>query len=140
MSNTKKLISLLLVICFSVSSMQIPVYAKDNKSNSGNVEKNTNASVVKNQKSKKITKELTNERTENSKKFQKEDGSFEVDQYNSAIHYQDGGQWKDIDNTLEESKDKDDDGNNVLENKQNNIKVKISKNSSSKKLVQMKKR
>ncbi len=87
----------------------------------------------------KIKRELTDERTQNTKRFQKDDGTFEVVQYAKPVHYLDNGKWKDIDNTLENVAEKDVNGNSVdyLQNKQNDFKIKISKNSTDEKLIDL---
>lgn len=39
-------------------------------------------------------------RTENEKIFRKVDGTYEIAIYNEAVHYEENGSWKDIDNSL----------------------------------------
>lgn len=52
-----------------------------------------------------IENEIISERTANTKTFKKLDGSYEVAIYNDVIHYFEGGQWKEIDNSLIEDGD-----------------------------------
>jgi hypothetical protein len=86
----------------------------------------------------KIVGEITEKREKNVKYLFKDDQTFEADVYNTAVHYQDSnGQWKDIDNTLVDAKDEN--GNDVLKNKENDFGVEISKNANSGKLVSLKK-
>ena len=86
----------------------------------------------------KIIGEITEQREENVKRFLKEDKTYEAAVYPNAVHYKEGNQWKDIDNSLTEKVDNEE-NQNVLENKQNVYKVKIAKNTKSKKLVKIKK-
>lgn len=48
----------------------------------------------------KVVDELSEERTEYTKKFLMDSGLFMAVVYDSAVHYEENGQWKDIDNTL----------------------------------------
>jgi RHS repeat-associated protein len=86
----------------------------------------------------KIVGEIVEEREKNVKRFLKDDGSYQAVIYKSAVHYKEGNSWKDIDNSLAENVDIED-SQNVLENKQNSFKIKLAKNTMSKKLVKIKK-
>jgi|GEM_PF-2466629 len=48
-----------------------------------------------------VISEDTSKRTGNEKHFRKQDGSYEVAIYDSPVHYKDGDDWLDIDNTLD---------------------------------------
>lgn len=85
----------------------------------------------------KIIEEITDKRDINIKHFRKDDLTFEADVFPFAVHYQKDGKWQDIDNTLVDGKDEE--NNDILENKDNAYKVKIAKNTSSSKLVQIQK-
>jgi len=85
----------------------------------------------------KIIGEVIDKRDINIKHFKKDDLTFEADVFPVAVHYQKDGQWQDIDNTLVDGKDEE--NNDVLENKANSYKAKIAKNMSSSKLVQIQK-
>ncbi len=67
-----------------------------------------------------IVAEDTSRRAENEKHFRKQDGSYEVVLYDGAVHYQDGDEWLDIDNTLEE-----DNKTNTYKNKANKFDIKF---------------
>lgn len=86
----------------------------------------------------KIVEEVTDKRQKNVKHFLREDMTQEADVYPTAVHYLSNGRWKDIDNTLVDEKDED--NNDVIGNKDNSYKIKIAKNTSSNKLVRIKKR
>ena len=61
--------------------------------------------VGENPEESKIVKELTGERTENSKEFLLEDGTKMTAQYNEPVHYKDSkGKWVEYNNTLSEDK------------------------------------
>ncbi|APM40669.1 hypothetical protein [Clostridium kluyveri] len=88
-------------------------------------------------KKSRIIGEIKEKRERNIKHFLTEDLTFEAAIYNEAVHYYSGGQWKDIDNSIVEGKD---DGNNdVLENKDSDVKVKVAKKVKSRKLIIIKK-
>ena len=133
MLRIKKIISASLIVFLITSVLPITVNAEQAGANNVSTRK-IQTKKIKKKKVGKITKELTDQRTKNSKKYEKDDGSYEVAEYKTPIHYLDNGKWKDIDNSLEDSKD-----NGYLENKQNDFKIEIAKNSATKKLVDLKK-
>ncbi|PKK99092.1 MAG: hypothetical protein CVV57_04600 [Tenericutes bacterium HGW-Tenericutes-2] len=67
-----------------------------------------------------IQSEIIDDRTATSKTFRKIDGTYEIAVYNDVIHYQENGEWKQIDNSLNDLGDE-------LENKANHFKVKFPK-------------
>jgi RHS repeat-associated protein len=141
MPKNKKIISVLLIIFLMFSVLPDKVYGKSGNDKNTNVSKVQNITKNKKKKVGKIVKELSEGRTKDSKKFEKDDGTYEIAQYKTPVHYLDNGKWKDIDNTLEEKNEKDDRGNSntYLQNKQNDFKVKIAKNSSAQKLMEVEK-
>jgi RHS repeat-associated protein len=133
MGRVKRIIASALIFTILASSLPTNVLAassKDSKNDLKDPDVST-ASIGK------IVGEVTDKRDKSTKTFRKSDGSFEATIYNTAIHYLDQGQWKDIDNSLVDAKD--DKGNAILKNKENAFSVEISKNSSSDKLVNIKK-
>lgn len=71
-------------------------------------EKNTDSSVEVQQGTESdglIVGEVTEKREENVKHFMKDDGTFVAMMYNNPVHYKEGSEWKDIDNTLVEKDD-----------------------------------
>lgn len=64
--------------------------------------------------------EIIEERTNTSKTFRKEDGTLEMALYEQNIHYYENGEWKQIDNSLN-------DLGQELENKENSFKLKFPK-------------
>lgn len=83
------------------------------------------------QKEFKLVGEDISKRDKNVKHFLREDMTYEAVIYPFAVHYEDEGEWKDIDNTLIEAID--DEKNKVLKNKSNDFQVKVSKNINSEK-------
>jgi len=75
-----------------------------------------------------IAFEVTEEREENVKVYQREDGTYTVFASAVPIHYEENGEWKDIDNTLVE---KEVSGKAILTNKSNSYKVEIPESLSS---------
>lgn len=65
-----------------------------------------------------IVGELVEKREENVKHFMKDDGTFVAMMYNNPVHYKEGSEWKDIDNTLVEK----DDNKGIVESKDDILK------------------
>ncbi len=83
--------------------------------------------------------EITEYRTEYEKHFQNEDGTITAATYTNPIHYKDSdGNWVDIDNSLIDSNEVDEDGNKIFTNKDNPLKVKLSNKAKDKKFVSIK--
>ncbi len=72
-----------------------------------------------------------------TKHFLKDDMSYEAVIYPMPVHYKKDGKWTDIDNSLVSLKD--DQNLEILENKDNEYKIKLAKNTSSKRLVRIQK-
>jgi RHS repeat-associated protein len=85
----------------------------------------------------KILSEVIEKRQLNVKHFLKDDFTYEAAIYSSPVHYLENGKLKDIDNTFIESKDEN--NNDILENKENDFKVRVAKNAKASKLVNIKK-
>ena len=94
--------------------------------------------VGENPEESKIVKELTNERTENSKEFLLEDGTKMIAQYNEPVHYKDSkGKWVEYNNTLSEDKtaSPDEAGDSSYTNKSSDISVNLSNKAKSKNMI-----
>ncbi|MCT8975978.1 hypothetical protein N4T77_05150, partial [Clostridium sp. CX1] len=109
------------------------------RQNNSNLSQSTVKPEVTNPKRKKkrIIGEVKEKRQKNVKHFLKEDLTFEAAIYNEDVHYYSDGQWKDIDNSIIDGKDEE--NNDVFENKENDIKIKIAKKVKNKKLVTIRK-
>lgn len=53
----------------------------------------------------RVVEELVERRTANTKEYRMSDGTVSVQQYAQAVHYRDGAEWKNIDNTLSRCSD-----------------------------------
>ena len=96
--------------------------------------------VGENPEESKIVKELTGERTENSKEFLLEDGTKMIAQYNEPIHYKDSkGKWVEYNNTLSEDKTSspDEAGDSSYTNKSSDISVNLSNKAKSKNMISL---
>ncbi|TPF19473.1 DNRLRE domain-containing protein [Priestia megaterium] len=72
--------------------------------------------------------ELPQLRTENSKTYlDNEKNQYIYEEYTEPIHYKQGNEWEDINNTIVNGKSESDDQDLSLENKSNRFKVKFSK-------------
>ncbi|WP_411681918.1 DNRLRE domain-containing protein [Clostridium thailandense] len=91
------------------------------------------AYVRQGKEERKILGEIIEKRDKYVKHFLKEDLTFEAAIYDEAVHYLKGGKWRDIDNSMIETKDEED--NTVFENKDNDFKVRIAKKVKSKGFV-----
>lgn len=97
--------------------------------------------VGENPEESKIVKELTDERTENSKEFLLEDGTKMIAQYNEPVHYKDSkGKWVEYNNTLSEDKtaSPDEAGDSSYTNKSSDISVNLSNKAKSKNMISLK--
>ena len=130
-----------LTLCVTIGlSLPVEVYA------STLPEKETQYSsfdnvVGENPEESKIVKELTNERTENSKEFLLEDGTKMIAQYNEPVHYKDSkGKWVEYNNTLSEDKtaSPDEAGDSSYTNKSSDISVNLSNKAKSKNMISLK--
>jgi RHS repeat-associated protein len=91
---------------------------------------------INSKKEAKIIGEVVEKRESRIKHYIKDDKTYEAVVYESDVHYKEGNKWKDIDNTLIK---KVDGADKVLENKQNNVKVKFADSTDKGKLVKIKK-
>lgn len=96
--------------------------------------------VGENLEERKIVKELTGERTENSKEFLLDDGTKMIAQYNEPVHYKDSkGKWVEYNNTLSEDKtaSPDEVGDSSYTNKSSDISVNLSNKAKSKNMISL---
>jgi YD repeat-containing protein len=130
MGRNIKILALALIFIFLSSLVPangLAASSEDSKNNP-TVPDGSTASISK------IVGEVPDKRNKSTKVYRKDDGSFEAEIFNTAVHYQDSnGQWKEIDNSLIDGKDAK--GNDVLKNKENAFSVEFSKNSNGDKLV-----
>ncbi len=77
-----------------------------------------------------IVSEIVENRTETTKEYLLSDGMIMVQQFIEAVHYYDNGEYKEIDNTLEEKEGE-------YSNKSNSFKVKFNKGQSKKHIVEI---
>jgi RHS repeat-associated protein len=132
----KKVVRGLAFLLISALFMQViptSALAKNFNDETANKE-SVNATEVS--KYSKIIGEIEEKREENTKYFLKEDNTMEAVVYPEPVHYQEDGEWKEIDNSLG---DGNDEGDDALENTNSNLKFNFGKYSNSKKLVSIKK-
>jgi len=83
--------------------------------------------------------ELPQLRTENSKTYlDNEKNQYIYEEYTEPIHYKQGNEWEDINNTIVNGKSESDDQDLSLENKSNRFKVKFSKKSKDNRTLRIK--
>ncbi len=129
MNKFSKIIANILIVIMISNCFQYNVLAA-----STNNEVSTSAQATQSKdKAPKIISEVKDKREENTKVFLKDDMSYEAEVYPQAVHYNDNGTWKDIDNSLVQQKDEN--NQDVLANKANSFSVKFAKNLNSNKLV-----
>jgi YD repeat-containing protein len=147
----QKLISIVLVVTFLLTVLQVDVFAeKKNGRGPGEAVSETQEvlpdisedtvadnGAVDSEMEPDIIGEVVEKRERNVKHFLRDDGSFVAAIYPENVHYKDGDEWKEIDNSIVEQKDEE--NNDVLENKANDFKVRIAKKASANKLVSIKK-
>ena len=84
---------------------------------------------------------MKRENKKNTKYFLKEDGSTEVAIYKDQIHYEEDGQWKEIDNTLKDTTTETEDNKKIdaIGSENGDLKFNFAKDSDSEKLVSIEK-
>ncbi len=78
-------------------------------------------------------------REESVKHYIMSDHTYKAVRYSSPVHYEQEGEWVDIDNTLADEEAQDSDDVNGFVNKSNGFKIKFAKKSNGQKLVSIKK-
>ncbi len=137
----KKLFSVVsITLCATIGlSLPVEVYASTLPEKENNYSSFNNI-VGENPEESKIVKELTGERTENSKEFLLEDGTKMIAQYNEPVHYKDSkGKWVEYNNTLSEDKtaSPDEAGDSSYTNKSSDISVNLSNKAKSKNMISL---
>ena len=163
MRKINKLITMFLTIVMISSSLPTMAFAermyKEDITSTVEQQQTKSTDVKVKKKEPKILKEIVEKRESNIKHFLLDNFSYEAVVYNQPVHYLENGQWQDIDNSLVDPASNEDVNSNinqdpenkfgsgteeegtkyVLENKANDFKVKIAKNTKSSKLVSVKK-
>lgn len=126
-----------IILCFAMIyliPMNVVALVQDNSSQSSNSESNSaDFSNVKSETEEigNIVSEDSEQRTENSKTFLLDDGTKMFVDYGEPVHYKNSkNEWVDYDNTLVKSDD-----NSTYSNKESDVNVSLSKNTSSDSLV-----
>ena len=133
----KCLSTISIILCFAMIyliPMNVVALVQDNSSQSSNSESNSaDFSNVKSETEEigNIVSEDSEQRTENSKTFLLDDGTKMFVDYGEPVHYKNSkNEWVDYDNTLVKSDD-----NSTYSNKESDVNVSLSKNTSSDSLV-----
>ena len=108
-----KVIAVILTVIMIVGILPMTVFAEE--FNETQLMKTVEIESDKKEKS-PIVGEVTDKRDENTKVFERRDGSYTAVITSEPIHYDDNGEWKEIDNTLVKT-------NNKITNKENNFSV-----------------
>ena len=126
-----------IILCFAMIyliPMNVVALVQDNSSQNSNSESNSaDFSNVKSETEEigDIIGEDSEQRTENSKTFLLDDGTKMFVDYGEPVHYKNSkNEWVDYDNTLVKSDD-----NSTYSNKESDVNVSLSKNTSSESLV-----
>ena len=133
----KCLSTISIILCFAMIyliPMNVVALVQDNSSQNSNSESNSaDFSNVKSETDEigDIVSEDSEQRTENSKTFLLDDGTKMFVDYGEPVHYKNSkNEWVDYDNTLVKSDD-----NSTYSNKESDVNVSLSKNTSSDSLV-----
>ncbi|HAY73474.1 MAG TPA: hypothetical protein DCY31_06460 [Ruminococcaceae bacterium] len=108
-----KVIAVILTVIMIVGILPMTVFAEEY--NETQLMKTVEIESDKKEKS-PIVGEVTDKRDENTKVFERRDGSYTAVITSEPIHYDDNGEWKEIDNTLVRT-------NNKITNKENSFLV-----------------
>lgn len=117
-----KLFIQLMILVLLVSSLNLTVFSKTDAQAVESKKESTSESSKEGEEDKERV-EIPSLRTENAKVFENTDGTFTSEVMLEPIHYKDGEEWKEIDNTIVPSSN-----GKEVENKQNKYKVKFPKN------------
>lgn len=112
-SISMKVIAVILTVIMIVGILPMTVFAQE--FNETQLMKTVEIESDKKEKS-PIVGEVTDKRDENTKVFERRDGSYTAVITSEPIHYDDNGEWKEIDNTLVKT-------NNKITNKENSFSV-----------------
>lgn len=112
-SISMKVIAVILTVIMIVGILPMTVFAEE--FNETQLMKTVEIESDKKEKS-PIVGEVTDKRDENTKVFERRDGSYTAVITSEPIHYEDNGEWKEIDNTLFKT-------NNKITNKENSFSV-----------------
>ncbi|HAS38485.1 MAG TPA: hypothetical protein DCS04_07820 [Ruminococcaceae bacterium] len=112
-SISMKVIAVILTVIMIVGILPMTVLAEE--LNETQLMKTVEIESDKKEKS-PIVGEVTDKRDENTKFFERRDGSYTAVITSEPIHYEDNGEWKEIDNTLIKT-------NNKITNKENSFSV-----------------
>ncbi|MCR3759775.1 hypothetical protein KYB31_12410 [Clostridium felsineum] len=88
MRKIQKIISASLITFLVFASTDVKILAEKVNDNSLNTT-NTQTQKLKVKNISGITRELEEKRTENTKTYQREDGSYEIAEYGTAVNYND---------------------------------------------------
>ena len=99
MKTLKKCLSVFLVIVtiLTTCSVAVPVFAAEITAESENISENISSQA---EKEPVIIGEVKELREENVKHYKLSDGTYKAVVYSSPVHYEEAGEWKDIDNRI----------------------------------------
>ncbi len=118
--HIKTFLGYLLTITLIFSDLSILAYAEETTGTTENVV--TSTETVNSTEEPEIISELTEKRDETTKYFAMSDGTIKACIYPQNVHYFESGKYKEIDNTLVETKE---DGKTYYKNKKNDFSVKM---------------
>lgn len=124
-SYFKKFLSVFLVLALCITSFPIAAIAQENDEMTG-IEEETQPYVLQ---------ELEEYRTIDTKQFLMSDHTVQAVMYNEPVHYEENGDWEDIDNSLEFEESADEEDFDGYKTKEGNFNVKFAEKSDSDKLV-----
>ena len=139
-----KLLSLILAVIMTVQLIPQSVFSAAAQSISEALEEETiiyeneeseNETVDEQENELTVIGEDKSRREANVKHYIMNDGSMMAVSYSQDVHYEENGEWIDIDNTLSEEDAKDSDDYDGYSNKSNSFNVKFAKKADKKKLV-----
>lgn len=134
-----RLLSSVLIISMLMTIFPVQAFAEGFGSPDRGPEVEKAAVVNQNsiKKNAKILSEVVGKREANVKTFLRDDMTYEANIYPYPVHYMENGKWKDADNAMSSAIDEA--GNDVLQNNNNDYKIKIAKNTRAKKLIKLQK-
>lgn len=125
-----KVLSIVLVFAILTISTSVTIFANDSSNEDFN-------DIQKEQPY--ILQELEENRTINTKQFLMNDNTVQAVMYNEPVHYEENGEWEEIDNSLDYQESTNDNDFNGYKTRKGDFSVKFAKKANSKKIVKISK-
>lgn len=125
-----KVLSIVLVFAILTISTPVTIFANDSSNEDFNDIQEEQPYILQ---------ELEENRTINTKQFLMNDNTVQAVMYNEPVHYEENGEWEEIDNSLDYQESTNDNDFNGYKTRKGDFSVKFAKKANSKKIVKISK-